>query len=503
VIWHPNRLRGQIYLACVVLGLTSSPVFAKPEQGPTFGFTVPRAEVLSTVKSIGIMPVIVTSAVSDARDVAARYESDIVVRLTSAGFTVIPPSAMREIRERTMSTLGGVYDPITGEPIKEKVEAFYQSSADEYLATQKVDGILGCEIAVRSAHFAYGSMRWDGVEDSITGESAWANFWKESTVDLEGKIPTLSLIVRLQDAKEKSLYVGVGGLQVLGYWNNLSKPIGLRKERLMGLDPKFIMTDPARDARALSLALDPLLYGKVSALPKVTTLPAPMREANAPPKVSREEVLAHFPRIALASLDLSEIKQSDELKLRYRDALTKKLTQLGFEVVGGDDYDKLWNAEREAAGGYYDPFTGRFDELKFKASIVRVVRAMKEHFAASAVLLSRVLIRRAPFDFGVAEWDGTNELLTPGTSKLRVILSLDPAKKASGSAHALSLELLIIDPAAEPAFEGLGGVQLTEHLIRDKWEPVPKNEQFLDALKLTRAIDIALAPLITPNPAVH
>jgi hypothetical protein len=502
VIWHPNRLRGQIYLACVVLGLTSSAVFAKPEQGPTFGFTVPRAEVLSTVKSIGIMPVIVTSAVPDARDVAARYESEIVARLTSAGFAVIPPSAMREIRERTMATLGGVYDPFTGELIKGKAEAFYQSSADEYLATQKVDGILGCEIAERTAHFAYGSMRWDGVEDSFTGESAWADFWKQSAASY-GEIPTLSLIVRLQDNKEKPLYVGVGGLQVLGYWNNLSKPIGLRKERLLGIDPKYIMTDPARDVRALSLALDPLLYGKVSALPKVTTLPAPVREASAPPKVSREEVLAHFPRIALGSLDLAEISQADELKLRYRDALTKKLTELGFEVVGGNDYEKLWNAEREAAGGYFDPFTGRFDEVKFRASIVRVVRAMKERFAASAVLLSRVLIRRAPFNFGVAEWDGTNELLTPGTSKLGAILSLDPAKKASGSAHALSLELLIIDPAAEPAFEGLGGVQLTEHLIRDKWEPVPKNEQLLDALKLTRAIDIALAPLITPNPAVH
>jgi hypothetical protein len=492
------------YALGLLLSVAAPAAVAEPEHGRTFAFAVSRAEVTSTIKTIAVMPVAVTTVVPDADGVAARYESQIVARLTGAGFSVIPPSAMREIRERTKATLGGLYDPMTGEPIDERFKAFSEFSVNEYRATYKFDALLGSWIIVRSAEFSLNSASWDGIDDSTNGRSGWEIFWPfgaaAAASDYSGRIPALSFGVRLQNPNGKILYVGVGGLQVLGYLT-----AGWEPTRLGKIDPKLIMTDPARDARALSLALDPLLHGRVSSLPKVTRLPVPAPAIGAAPRLSRTELLAHFPRLVLASLDLEEIKQHDTVRLRYRDALTQKLTQLGFEIVGGDDYDRLWDAERKTMGGYFDPFTGRADQAKLKASRVRVFRSMPEHLAATAIALPRVIHSDARFISGNAEWDGVKEPLTgkslTGKSHLANLFSEDPIWYHGGSLRAISLEVQIIDPEGEPLFEGAGGIQLTENFNPAGPEPLAESELFSDPAKDTRAIDIAFAPLVAPPPA--
>ena len=482
---------------CLLLGLAGRAAVAAPEQGRTFAFAVPRAEVISTTKTIGVMPLTVTAVVPDADGVAARYESEIVTRLTNSGFSVIPPSAMREIRERTKATLGGLYDPMTGDPIKEKVNAFNEFSINEYNARYKVDAVLAPAIVRRAAEFNSAGVWWDGVDDSATGESGWAFLWKP-TPSIEGTMPALSFVVRLVDPSGKVLYGGVGGLQVLAYWKH-SESLWSAKERTVRIDPKFVMTDPARDARALSLALDPLLRGKVSPLPKVTRLPAATPGGNGATRLSREEVLARFPRLALASLGLEEGQQRDAVRLHYRDALTQKLTQLGFEVVGGDDYERLWDAERAAIGGFFDPFTGKPDDAKLKASRQRVFGSMQEHLAATAIVVPRVVERVAQFSYGTAEWDGVKESLT-GMSGLVKFLSLDWRETYSGGLGALSLKVQIIDPTGELLFEGFGGIQLMEHYNPAGNEPLADADLFSDPAKDTRAIDVALAPLASPPP---
>jgi hypothetical protein len=485
----------------VLLGLAVGVTLAaEPERGRTFEFTVRRAELISTVRTIGVMPITVSAEVPDAEGVATRYESDIVARLTSGGFSVVPPSAMREIRERARATLGGPYDPMTGDVIKERVAAFNEFSANEYRSKYKVDATLDPMIALRTIDFGYGYIQWDGIDDSVTGRSPWVDFVKP-TEGIAGQMPVLSFGVRLVDASGKVSYVGVGGLQVIGYWKNVAGAWGY-KERMMMVEPKFIMTDPARDARALALALDPLIKGKISPLPKVARLPPPPPEPGGAGTPSREDLLARFPRLVLASLGLDGIKQRDQVRLRYRELLTQKLTQLGFEVISGDDYDRLWEAERTAAGGYFDPFTGRLDVAKLKASRQRVLRSMPEGLAATAIVLPIVLDRQAEFSSGTAEWDGLNEPLT-NRGWLTRALTLDKTVQYSGALSAISLEVQIIDPAGERVFQGLGGIQLTGHFNPAGAERVAESELFSDPARDTRAIDIALAPLAAPVPTAH
>jgi hypothetical protein len=485
-------------LACMLFtlsGFAADAALGGQGKEPDANFKVPRAEILSTIKTIGVMPTTVSADVPDPDGVAARYENEIVVRLADAGFSVTPPSAMREIRERAKVTLGGFYDPMTGRPIKEKLDAFNEFGAAEYRASHKVDALLQSAIVLRSAEFNFGRAYWDGVTDSSSGRSGLGDFMMSMTgITASGRIPALSFWVRLVDGSGKLLYEGAGGLQVLGYARVGIRSGVLATTREIDVNAKYIMTDPARDARALSLALDPLVLGSVSVPAKIASPPIIMTGAGgAATGISRQELLTRYPRIALAPLELEDIGQRDDVPRRYRDALTLKLTQLGFEVVGGNDYGRLWDAERMAVHGFFDPFTGRPDERKLKASRMRVFEAMQGLNKASAVLLSALVARTAPFNSGAAEWDGVKESLTPGKGKLGALF--DPVINYAGHLSAVSLEVHIIDPAGATLFEGSGGIQLTEHFVGRERAALPDGEILSNAFKDERAVNIAFATL--------
>ncbi|HKE42976.1 MAG TPA: hypothetical protein VKB41_00415 [Steroidobacteraceae bacterium] len=492
-------------LALILLALGSGAAAehrAHGEDKPASNFEVPRADLMSTVKTIGIMPIVVAEEVPDKDTVAARYEAEIAARLTSAGFAVVPASAMREVRERNQAALGGLYDPMTGQRIKEKVDALNEFSSHEYLATHQVDALLQPAIALRSAPFNVGKASWDGVVDSSSGpdRTGFSHFMATLAaggVDVEGRLPALSFVVRLTDAGGKLLYSGAGGLQLLSY-SRVTVVKMLSTTRQLPVDPKFIMTDPARDARALSIALDPLVGGSTAPAPAhIAGAPAMQADAaGAQRSMSLEEVAARFPRVALAPLALGEMAQHEAVTLRYREALMQKLRQLGFEVVGGDEYGPLWEAERTAAGGYFDPVTGRPDEAKLKASRQRVFGLMLQHLDATAVIVPSVISRCARFDGGVAEWDGVRESLTPGESKLRAVF--DSNLEYGGHLDGISLQVNIIDPLGEVVLEGTGGIQLVERLSAGKPTPLAQSELFADPTQDARAADIAFTTLAAP-----
>ncbi len=487
-----------------LLGFFAAEAYAGHEQGPDASFKIPRAELISTIKTVGMMPITVAAEVPDVDGVSARYEAELVERFTAAGFSVVPPSGMREIRERIQTTLGGIYDPVTGHPIKERVEALSERSHDEYLASHKVDALLQPAIVLRSAEFDAGKARWDGVTDSSSGRSGMAHFMTSLMMggaDVYGQVPALSFVVDLTDPGGKLLYTGAGGLQVLGYARAGAQGL-LATVRLSDVDAKFIMTDPARDARALSLALDPLLHGSAPAAVKIASMPVSSPgAAGGALTVSREELIARFPRLALAPLGLMQIAQRDQVRLRYREALAQKLRELGFEVSGGDDYGRLWDAECAAAGGYFDPFSGRLNEAKLKASRLQVFKSMQAHEAATAVVLPTVVFRAARYRSGTAEWDGATESLTPGKSRFGALF--DRSMNYGGELQALSLVVRIIDPAGELVFEGSGGIQLTERFPGGGQRPLAESELFSDPGKDTRAIDIAVADLAPPAATHH
>ncbi len=74
------------YLLLTLLGSIASAAFADHKDHADSNFKIPRAELLSTVKTIGIMPITVASEVPGTEGVSARYEGAIVARFEGAGF---------------------------------------------------------------------------------------------------------------------------------------------------------------------------------------------------------------------------------------------------------------------------------------------------------------------------------------------------------------------------------------------------------------------------------
>lgn len=455
------------------------------------GFKKPRSDVIAAVKTVGMLPVVVAEIAPNHDAVAERYESQVIAQLEQAGFSVVKPAAMREIRERLKQTLGGLYDPVTGREVPGKVKAFNEYARNEYLATQKVDATLWVGIIVRPARMSGFRADWDGVSDTATGRSGVGGFLTDTFGGntFSGVLPALSVGVVLSDSHGERLYEHAGGLQLLMYVRREGTEFAQRH-----IDPQSILTDPARDARALELALDPLTRGSTqTSKVKVEVTPIePAVEGNAL-RVPRQELLSRYHSVAIAALTLADMPQRAEAERRYQELLATKLRQLGFTVAADSDYADLWKTEVAAAKGYYDPFTGKLDRAKLQASRKRVFAALHDKHPIDAVVLPEIAARAAPFSSGKARWDGVVEPVSTRKSGLGALLDRDSGYL--GSVSALSLVVRIADGDDTTLFEDSGGIQVTERLINGHRVEVPQAERLADAAKNQQAVEVALREL--------
>lgn len=485
----PLRIRYTALTAAFVLGLAGSLVAAAETAEP--GFKKPRGEVIAAVKTIGLLPVDVAENVPNNEAVAERYELLVGEQLEQAGFQVVKPAAMREIRERLKKTLGGLYDPVTGKELPGKVKAFKEYSRSEYVASHKVDATLWVGIIVRRAKIGGASAAWDGVSESATGHSGVGGFLTDtfSGNAFSGVLPALSVGIVLTDIHDERLYERAGGLQLLEYLRREGSDYAQPR-----VDPRALMTDPARDARALVIALDPLTHGSSQASKTSIAL-----AATAPPakddalSVARDELFTRYRTVAIGPLGIGDLPQRAEVERRYHDLLVDRLRKLGFTVVGESDYADLWSAEKLAAKGFYDPFTGLIDRTKLRASRARVFAQLHDKYPIDAVVLPSLAERPAPFSRSKAHWDSVVEPVAAAQHGFAALT--DQTSELIGTIAALSLVVRIAAADDTTLFEDRGGIQLTERLIHGRRADIPQGELFAEAAKDTRAVEVALQQL--------
>ena len=467
---------------------------ATPAAGAA-SFAVPRAELISKIKSIGLMPLEMEDAVPSPDEVASRLEGYVTERLQTCGFTVVAPGEMRAIRARARASLGGVYDPMTGLPNPERLAALREFSTQEYQMQHPVDATLRLVIVRRRARFEMGWSEWDGVRERVTSNSGIADVMlqgMENGIQPGEEVPALSLAVSLVDAHGETVYTGVGGLLLLAYPTTVSGT--LLDYDLGAVDPKFSLEDPAIAARALTVALDPLTTGAV--LHKSLEFKLPQPKNSPTRRATLPDLRRDHRRAALATLEIpAPIQQGERVQARYRKILTAKFTALGFEVVGGNDFDGLWAAERSAAGGLYDPFTGLPDLDKLNTALARVLATLRERYDMASVIMPSIVPRKAPFKEGYAHWDGVSEPVTGGGSLLFNSSIFNPNIGYSGQLEANSLKLRVLDGTGKLLYQGLGGVQLTEHLDHGQLVLVPESSLFADSARDAAALEAALHEL--------
>ena len=78
-------------------------------------FIVPQERIYGSVKTIAIAPVITPSDLGSVDPSRGKFDSLIAGQLRSAGFAVVPPEESEAIWKRVTDSLGGLFNPATGE----------------------------------------------------------------------------------------------------------------------------------------------------------------------------------------------------------------------------------------------------------------------------------------------------------------------------------------------------------------------------------------------------
>ncbi len=115
-------------------------------------YRVPREEFTRIVRTIGILPPGVALPGEQRKLVAAELERALTEGFQQRGYRVIGSDVVGPVWRRYASEIGGLFNPLTGEPIDEKVELVRKYVARELARSHNVDA-LAVAWTRRSVHY--------------------------------------------------------------------------------------------------------------------------------------------------------------------------------------------------------------------------------------------------------------------------------------------------------------------------------------------------------------
>jgi hypothetical protein len=198
------------------------------------------------VKTIAVSSVLLPKSFGGAPDVRASLDSLIAERLRAEGFGVVPPQAAESIQLRLRDSIGGYYDTYTGKRVESKYEAVQGGTRRELKARYGADAWLHTVVGVVGASFTGGKVKWHGVEEKSGARGGLGGFMFGTKT---GTVPALSLFVVLEDTEGKSVYAGVGGIELASR---------IEGDHFVDIPRADLLRDGARNAAAVHLALDSL-----------------------------------------------------------------------------------------------------------------------------------------------------------------------------------------------------------------------------------------------------
>jgi hypothetical protein len=471
----------------------------------------PPETVRSQLRTVAVSPVYLPLDVPRREEVQHRLEQALEARFAAAGITVIPASTRAELEGRIRAALGGVFDPHTGEPDRARAAAYDEHVWSEMRRLHPADAWVQCRVEVRRANASGAYMAWDGVdgESSIGSPDPVRDMFKAPQA--AGGLRALSLVVVLTRPDHQVLYGRYGGLQPIEYFGEASagkKLLGLPQQvRYVPVDRDALMTDPAREQRALSLALDPLLLSAFereanraqSKAAWKAIAPVPIAAPPpAPPAADRTSFLANYPRVVVAAPAVPDIPNRAAVRERYLATITEVLVKTGFTVLPADAYAAVWEPIYTATGGFYDPFTGEFLTAKRDAAIREALARLGTDSPVDAVVVPTLGVRQAEIDRGQAKWDGLSLPLGKGGALF------DKSRQYGGNLSAASLHLRFVDAEANEVYQGFGAIELLERfkaggmMSAGTFEDVPRVDWFGDPSLDGPAVQRALGPLAGP-----
>lgn len=237
-----------ILLLCAVTLLNGC--VTTPSYNP---FKISREEVISKVKTIGVMPIQIMIEGESLEAKKKEFENEIILQLEEKGYKVITPNQYEAIYEPLRESMGAIYDPNTGKLLEEKTKVLQEHAKREYLSYYDVDAILHSGVILVTASWYRNTATWHGTTEATTGkEGFWANFTAPSAY---GKIPALSFAVSLQNTNGEEYFTNFGGIQLVQQ---------LSGGNFINVPQYQILADSSKNLNAVAIAMNPLLNEPVS-----------------------------------------------------------------------------------------------------------------------------------------------------------------------------------------------------------------------------------------------
>ncbi len=258
------------------------------------------------------------------------------------------------------------------------------------------------------------------------------------------------------------------------------------------------MTVGARQ-RFNSLVVGLLSWGAVSACGGRTTVD--------PFLISPDDFRTEIHTLVVAPVTAPEDLEISEDALVVMDSLIREeIDTIGFVTAGAEAYSETWVPILERFGGFYDPITGGRNEARHREAQMQLYDELAATFGADAVLYPELWLVDAPFEGGVARWDGTSEDVRVLAGQVLDWVSTIAAALASlnadqenpaGSVSALSLGIVIESIEGAEIYSHAGGIQVLEKMRWNErdWQQVSPEELLADRDRLKRAVRLVLRPL--------
>jgi hypothetical protein len=215
-------------------------------------FVVPRDRVIGSVHTVALVPMVAPEDLEGADPRRGDFEALLTRELRTAGYSVIPSEEAGAIWRRVTDSIGGLFDPASGQRDSTRFARARELTMRELHDRFQADAWLHPQIVVAPAKFNSGTAEWDGTTQSYQsfGKKFLAALFG---VETSGRAPALSVMVILEDLDGRSLYVNQGGLQLF------EVPSG---HDFVRVPVRELFADSTRNATAVHLALGPWIAPK-------------------------------------------------------------------------------------------------------------------------------------------------------------------------------------------------------------------------------------------------
>lgn len=148
-----------------------------------------------------------------ARPEPQRYvDSLLAARLLGEGYVLIAPDTTDALRRVAIDSIGGLFDPATGEVDTTKALAAHLVLLDLLRTRLGADYLLSPALRIGLASFHGSKVTWLGASEATGAEGGIGAAFLGT---YQGRIPVLNLEVVVETASGREVYRGLAGIQVV------------------------------------------------------------------------------------------------------------------------------------------------------------------------------------------------------------------------------------------------------------------------------------------------